>query len=340
MFKYLSMVTLASFIAVSSVQASSTFRYKAYLPDTVDCATEIASISQRFEEQTGKKVTQQSCDVVTISYPQKITFHLAALSYQSEYTLNQNPTIIGGTPSLTSIEHSSESFGPYETYSSCVKDIPAQAKLFETNLKMKPVATYCVVNSLTAGFMLRMDSFNSSLTRFFVLKAFDDTASESEVNAIVQMVIKDGGRVAKVTKNLIYFYDESLSPLNWTPAHVAIKSTILSNSYDASQCKDQKEKVKMLLSQTELSTAVLSCTKGVFDSVSLEISGHINNWTFSTPYSGEGYASYEECKSNLDRVITEARASSSRNVGGVCGFIGAGEFNNFGVTMISRNPVN
>jgi hypothetical protein len=338
MFKYLSMVALLSSVDPAHVSASSSFRYTAYLPASADCVSEISGISQRFEAQTGKKVTQQSCEIVTLPNLQRLSFHAATLIYQSDYALIQNPTMIGGTPAINTIEPASDNFGPYESYKSCVKDIPAQVELFETNLKMRPVATYCVPDTMSTSFMMRLDSFNSSLTRFHVLKAFSASATEVEVNAVAKMVTEDGGRVAKISKNLIYFYDETLSPLDWTAAHVKIKSTYVAVSYDAPECKNQKEKVKSLLSQAELSTVVLSCTQSVLGGVALEITGHMSNLYFSTPYAGNGYASYGECQQNLDRVVQEAKARSSRILGGICGFTGDGEMNNFGTTMISRNP--
>lgn len=314
-------------LQVNASAASSSFRYKTYLPAGADCNRELNSLAPRFETQTGAKITSKTC--VSAGDGSDPDAPVAAV-FIYERSTKVEPTVttfgFNSDPSLDSV--TGDSIGAYQMKLDCDADLQNQVSLFKKVNGVEPFTSYCDHDQLSSNFVLKIEAFSALKNQLYVFMTSNNIPNETDLSAITSRVLKSGVPVARATQNTIYFYDHKSN--DSASARLKLKSEYAATFADDSECQSQR----LALTQILPADTVLFCTDGLA-SVLQTVSAPLN-LSYETS-SAASYESLNECLSDIKRVLDQERSRSSRIAGGICSYTGADQRNPYTVQLVKRN---
>lgn len=318
-------VTLVVLVLVAAVPAfGKSFRYREFVPTSVDCPAEVAALSARFTQQTGAVVTSTNCAPVTIQAPDdQDTFaaNAATLIYSSAHEFVPNTVEFGRGLAYGSVGLAGNIGGSYDHQASCQADLARQSDLFTQQTGATPIAAFCEPPE-TGGirFNLRIDSFQRLAKRLFFFDSLHDAGTDADRKSIQDLVAQQGVAVALANEDRVFFYDVTGSNKGEaTPARMKLRSASAGMFNTGDECLVQKSALDSILQRAGLSGSLIACT-GEAGVSSLELVSPVADRLFFNGYGRSAYASLAECNADADRLSKEAAGQSKSFIGGFCSY--------------------
>lgn len=310
-FATVSLLTTLSLVAQAVPEQNQIYRVT--LPGTSStCLEEAEGLSSRFQIATGIKQVKAECSTTQTTSIQgrDYTFNTLTLYYS---THNQLPIFKvrfghyeGGLPG--GINSVGDYYGAYESYSSCIQNINFRNAEFEKYTGLSAVSSYCAKGRIDGNYVLTIDSFGQPKMRLYTF----DAGNWSKGEEISKYLFRKKASTVHTKGTRFYYYAKNSLNLG--------QHRLLSYQ-DGNICSDQLEVAKNIIKNYGSDSTMVRCVKRAqtnndnFHLIAL-FSG--SNF-FKTRYMNERYVSYEQCLSDISRVMNEY-SSVSRNVpfGALC----------------------
>jgi len=302
--KLMVLMSALSFTAAAQA-AMNTYTYRARIPQSaLSCADEAAALSLRFTQATRLHVAQAEC-MGAVNMPadgQVYALDVLVLTYHSDRPV---------APSVTSFE---DDIGAalYASYAACLTDLSVQAKGYQDNTGLIPVAAYCMPAEgvVGSGYELKLESFGTPRARLHSLRPFSFATDATSLSSVRELLKQHGAIIVRENQGVFFYYSASNLGLS------TISLGLFSNAAQCSVQAAEAEKISQSLMATVMMTKCVQDTDAGLFSLDILSNGY-KQLSSDQGLLSPRYYTFEECLQDKDRALAEA--AHGRNVrGGIC----------------------
>ena len=311
-------------VAQSAVAADlKNYIYSAPVQKSLSCEKQIVGIAQRFAQQTGLKVTSQSCYAQSGQLPQDYidATQVAVIGYMAEAPARIYNSTYGDLEEFTYVGAPEGYSGIYPDYSSCVKDLKAMTELDQKETGRASIVSYCQPGSTSAysmnpTYILKIDSGLPANRGLFAAVPFEGTASPQSLKLAQALLQNQGVHILKEMSGVFFFYDDFQTPGGWGSVHASLYPRVLAAYSSASDAGCAADAAR-LNAHSNPGHLIFACTEDkVSEGGRLELSSKASEVTMS--YDSQVYPNLDICRAQISGFDQVLHAKDSLFVGSIC----------------------
>jgi hypothetical protein len=290
-----------------------TFHYAVRIPVTAQtCQQEATALGARFATTKGVTVNSATCSGIIPITADKANYNLYSLlvTYQGKRVYPS--TAIIGASSLSTTP--GDGPGIYDTYASCVADIPAQTTNFAAATSLTTLDAFCTAVGDMGGFKykLQMDGVGTKTNSLYV---FDPKLSgnvDPQLQTGLQnLVATSGGAITKVVGNQIFYYAKYALDLY---------TGMLGIFHNADECQSQVADAAAMLTNAGAKNIIVRCLN---DGMNIRVAStyyldviHDGPSSVVEDYGyNNRFYSFNECMGEKPRIVQDG---GKNTLGGIC----------------------
>lgn len=334
-------LVLSSIAQAQSADAPKRYNYTVPLPQSVNCTTELPGIAQRLAHQGQVQVVDQQCDTGTPPEldPEFPTLSYAIITYMAKAPIFMNPSVVGGLQERVTLDKPTTNapMGFYQSRSACEGDIASVQNSVEKETQKQTLASYCLVDqSLSASFILVVDSAQKSDRSLFAIKPFEGHANDNDMKAAANLLTSHGVQVFRSNERTILFFDSVNPSAAWYPEHVQWANLRLVTYDDLALCESQKAKLLARAGNPiEAIGNILACVQSTsLNYYQIEATGR--PYALALSEDTATYPTLSACLKSQTAVDTQEAKADPNYIGSLCGpgMIGT----DYSVTLVRKAP--
>jgi hypothetical protein len=297
--------------------------YSAPVQKSLSCEKQVNGIAQRFAQQTGLKVTSQSCYAQSGELPQEFidATQVAVIGYAAEEPARIYNSTYGDLEEFTYVGSPEGYVGIYPDYKSCAKDLQAMTELDLKETGRANIVSYCQPGSSSAyamnpTYILKIDSGLPANRGLFAAVPFEGTASTQSLKLAQSLLQAQGVHILRQMNGVFFFYDDFQTPGGWGSVHANLYPQVLAAYASASDAGCAADAAR-LNAHSDPAQLIFACTEDkVSEGGRLELSSKPSE--VSLTFDSQIYPSEDICRAQIASFDRAQQAKDPLFVGSLC----------------------